>query len=149
MRPGLFKIIATFIFVAIPLFTFVTLGINPGLSMMNITQEQKSYLIALSFIEALAFETGILSPIFLWPMLKEVDRRYVRKLKIIVVSASLLLISWWPHDYAHAHNQSGLSGTISIEYLFHVTSMIIGIVIILQLASLIQALIQHESDEIS
>ena len=40
-----------------------------------------------------------------------------------------LLVSWWPHDNMHIHNGNDLQGLLYIEYGFHVTLMIAGLVL--------------------
>ncbi len=40
-----------------------------------------------------------------------------------------LLVSWWPHDNLHIHVGNDMQGLLYIEYGFHVTLMICGLIV--------------------
>jgi hypothetical protein len=44
-------------------------------------------------------------------------------------SIAWLLFSWCPHDSLHIHNGMDLSGLLAIEYGFHVSLMIAGMIL--------------------
>ncbi len=39
------------------------------------------------------------------------------------------LINWWPHDSLHVHNGLELDGLLAIDYVFHITLMIGGLIL--------------------
>ncbi|HEV8224498.1 MAG TPA: hypothetical protein VGP74_04510, partial [Rubrobacteraceae bacterium] len=48
------------------------------------------------------------------------------------------LVSWWPHDNLHIHNGEDLQGLLYIEYGFHVTLMLAGIVLAYSLLTMLK-----------
>ena len=45
------------------------------------------------------------------------------------LSIAWLLSNWWPHDSLHIHNGLNLGGLLGIEYGFHITLMIAGLIV--------------------
>ncbi len=39
------------------------------------------------------------------------------------------MVSWWPHDNMHIHNDENMQGLLYIEYGFHATLMLTGIIL--------------------
>jgi hypothetical protein len=39
------------------------------------------------------------------------------------------MANWWPHDSLHLHNGLALNGLLGIEYGFHVTLMLAGVIL--------------------
>jgi hypothetical protein len=48
------------------------------------------------------------------------------------------MVSWWPHDYLHIHNGNDLQGLLYIEYGFHLTLMLAGIVLAYSLLTMLR-----------
>ncbi len=40
-----------------------------------------------------------------------------------------LLVNWWAHDSLHQHNGMALDGLLGIEYLFHFTLIVSGLIV--------------------
>ena len=55
----------------------------------------------------------------------------------IYLSVGWFLVSWWPHDNLHIHNGDDLQG-LYIEYGFHVTLMLAGIVLAYSLLTMLR-----------
>jgi len=89
------------------------------------TSGQLPFFILLSAVEALTFGIGMAFIIFGWN--KSVGRR------LVFLAVAWLLVSWWPHDSMHKHNGSDIGGLLIIEYLFHFTLMIAGVIVALDL----------------
>ncbi len=89
------------------------------------TQAQLPYLILLSVIEALAFGFGVAFVLY--------GRRLVngagKTARVMYVSLSWLLISWWPHDNMHIHNALDVKGLIVIDYVFHFSVILASLVL--------------------
>lgn len=93
------------------------------------TQAQMPYLMVLSAIEALVFGFGIAFILFGRRLVRRVARGRGRAAGAMYGSLAWLLISWWPHDNLHIHNALYLNGLIAIEYAFHFTVILAGLVL--------------------
>jgi hypothetical protein len=84
--------------------------------------------IALSAAEALLFGLGVAFLVFGLPL--------VRRARVspgltwaAYLSVAWLLINWWPHDNFHRANGFDLAGLVRIEYGFHGTLYLAGMVV--------------------
>jgi hypothetical protein len=93
------------------------------------TQAQVPYLMVLSAIEALTFGFGIAFIAYGWPLVKQMAKGSKKAAGIMYVSLAWLLVSWWPHDNLHIHNALNIDGLIAIEYAFHATLIVVGLVL--------------------
>ena len=83
---------------------------------------------ALSIIECLAFGLGVTFLIFGGASLARFGQG--RRLTLLAyISATWLLVNWWPHDNLHRVTGLEWMGLLKIEYGFHVTLMIAGAVV--------------------
>jgi hypothetical protein len=87
--------------------------------------------ILLNVAEVLAFGTGISFLIFGYPLVKNVLPQSKGLAFAAYLSIGWLLINWWPHDSLHLHNGLDTHGLIGIEYGFHITLMIAGVILVL------------------
>ena len=86
--------------------------------------------------EALAFGLGISFLIFAYPMIQTILP--ASKLTLWAhLSIAWLLFSWWPHDSLHVANGLNLNGLLMIEYVFHVTLMVAGAILVYFLLALV------------
>ncbi|HEX2648290.1 MAG TPA: hypothetical protein VHO95_13765 [Candidatus Dormibacteraeota bacterium] len=86
------------------------------------------FYIALSVAEALLFGLGIAFLAFGLPL--------VRRARVspglnwaTYLSIAWLLVNWWPHDNFHRANGFDLAGLVRIEYGFHATLYLAGLVV--------------------
>jgi hypothetical protein len=87
---------------------------------------QLPFLIIISAIESIAFGIGVTFIVSLWG--------YMRGREtwdwLTLFSATWLLISWWPHDNLHRTMAMGdYWQLIRIEWMFHFTLIIAGIIV--------------------
>ncbi len=82
----------------------------------------------LSVFESVAFGLGVSFLIFGWPMVKKLYGNDLLT-KLAFLSVAWYLINWWPHDNLHIHNGMNLDGLLKIEYGFHVTMIIAGVIL--------------------
>jgi len=82
----------------------------------------------LGMIEALVFGLGIAFLVF--------GASMVNQFKVLPglaraahLSISWVMINWWAHDSLHLHNGMELSGLLKIEYGFHITLILAGIIL--------------------
>ena len=93
------------------------------------TSTQLPLFILLNIIEGLAFGLGISFLIFGYPMVQAISPASTGLTRAAHVSIAWLLINWWPHDSLHIHNGLNLGGMLAIEYGFHTTLMIAGVIV--------------------
>lgn len=82
----------------------------------------------LGMTEALVFGLGIAFLVFGASMVKQfkVSPGLARAAHL---SISWVMINWWAHDSLHLHNGMELSGLLKIEYGFHITLILAGIIL--------------------
>ena len=93
------------------------------------TALQFPFFIFLALIEALSFGLGISFLLFGFAPLQRAVGGSTWGTWAIYLSIGWLMVSWWPHDNLHIHNGDDLQGLLYIEYGFHVTLMVAGIVL--------------------
>ena len=94
------------------------------------TDAQLPLFILLNATEALAFGFGIAFLIFGYPLVQTMLPAPRVLTFAAYLSVAWLLISWWPHDSLHLANGINMSGLIAIEYGFHVTVMVAGVILV-------------------
>jgi hypothetical protein len=81
------------------------------------------FFMIISAIESLSFGLGIAFAVFGW-------KYTTRENMAVFVSIVWLMVSWWPHDNMHRVNgMNNFAGLLRIEYLFHFTLVIAGLII--------------------
>jgi hypothetical protein len=93
------------------------------------TAGQLPFFILLAVFEALTFGLGVSFLLFGFAPLKRAVGGSAWRTWAIYLSVGWFLVSWWPHDNLHIHNGDDLQGLLYIEYGFHVTLMLAGIVL--------------------
>jgi hypothetical protein len=87
------------------------------------------FAILLKIAEALTFGLGISFLVFGYPTVRAISPASGRLTRATHLSIAWLLFSWWPHDSLHIHNGMNVGGLLAIEYAFHITLMIAGIIL--------------------
>src|SRR5258706_2646838 len=93
------------------------------------TSAQLPLFILLNIAEGLAFGLGVSFLIFGYPMVQAISPASTSLTRATHLSIAWLLINWWPHDSLHMHNGLNLGGLLGIEYGFHTTLMIAGVIV--------------------
>jgi hypothetical protein len=93
------------------------------------TSIQIGLLIFVSAIEAIAFGFGIALIFIAAPRLRAVRPEAKSRTGWALASIIWLLISWWPHDNWHASIGENYGALIALEYGFHLTLIIAGLII--------------------
>ena len=86
--------------------------------------------IILNVAESLAFGFGISFLIFGYPLMQTILPASKELTLAAYLSIAWLLFSWWPHDSLHVANGINLNGLLVIEYVFHVTLMVTGAILV-------------------
>jgi len=93
------------------------------------TSAQLPLFILLNIAEGLAFGLGVSFLVFGYPMVRAISPASAGLTRAAHISIAWLLANWWPHDSLHMHNGLNLGGLLGIEYAFHITLMIAGVIV--------------------
>lgn len=93
------------------------------------TSAQLPFFILLNIAEGLTFGLGISFLIFGYPMVRAISPASTGLTRAAHISIAWLMLNWWPHDSLHMHNGLNLGGLLGIEYGFHTTLMIAGVIV--------------------
>ncbi len=131
------KLILLTLAVALPAFLTGRL-IWPPAPGMSPTPAQIPFFIILSIIEALSLGIGVAFVVSTWPLLKKLAQKDRQRFLVMFVAIAWVILNWWVHDNLHAHNGMDLGGLLFIEYTFHVTLILAGVVLAYQFTSLLK-----------
>ena len=93
------------------------------------TDAQLPLFVLLNATEALVFGFGAAFLIFGYPLVQAMLPASRGLTLAAYLSIAWLLVSWWPHDSLHIANGVNMGGLLAIEYGFHVTLMIAGVIL--------------------
>lgn len=102
---------------------------RPPASSPTPTSAQLPLFILLNIAEGVEFGLGISFLVFGYPMVRAISPASTGLTRAAHLSIAWLLINWWPHDSLHIHNGLNLGGLLLIEYGFHITLMIAGLIV--------------------
>jgi hypothetical protein len=101
----------------------------PAATMPKPTAGQLPFFILLNIAEVVTFGLGVAFLVFGYPMVRAIAPASLGLTRAVHLSIAWLLLSWWSHDSLHIYNGLHLGGLLVIEYLFHVTLMIAGVIL--------------------
>ncbi len=93
----------------------------------------------LGVAEALAFGLGVSVLLFGYSPLKSSGPVSARLTRAAHLSIAWLLGNWWAHDSLHLHNGMDLNGLLRIEYAFHITLIIAGVILLRFFVAVVRA----------
>jgi hypothetical protein len=94
------------------------------------TGTETAFLTAYAVLESILFGVGVAFLAFAWPLVKKVGGN-VKAAGAAFVAIAWLLVSWVPHSAMHMTNaHDNYARLVVIEYVFHVTLGIAGIVLL-------------------
>ena len=99
---------------------------------------QLPFFVVLFAIEALAFGLGISFLAFGLPLVRKAAGGSRLRAWAMYLSIGWLLVSWWPHENLHFHSGMDLQGLLYIEYGFHMTLILSGLVLAYSFLSLVR-----------
>ncbi|MCB0108518.1 MAG: hypothetical protein KDE53_21505 [Caldilineaceae bacterium] len=100
---------------------------------------QLALFILLAAITAITFGLGIAFLLYGLPLVRRVTDGSASRTWATFFATGWMLLSWWPHDNMHKHNGMELGGLLVIEYLFHVTMMVAGLIVAYNLVRSLQS----------
>jgi hypothetical protein len=89
---------------------------------------QLALFMLLGLMEALAFAFGVAFLLFGFPWMRAAGPPPTPLARLAHLSIAWVLINWWSHDSFHAANGQALGGLLLIEYAYHVTLMLAGVI---------------------
>ncbi|OGN89418.1 MAG: hypothetical protein A2Y88_04595 [Chloroflexi bacterium RBG_13_48_10] len=104
----------------------------------NATTIQLLLFLVLNITESLAFGLGIAFLIFGYPLVRAISPASFGLTRATHIAITWLLSNWWIHDGLHTHIGMSLDGLLGIEYGFHVTLMIAGVILAIFFLTLIR-----------
>ena len=93
------------------------------------TNIQMSFFLLLNAVESLVLGLGISFLVFGYSLIKRISNASIALTRAAFFSIVWLLASWFPHDSLHHHNGQNVSGLLLIEYGFHFTLMVAGVIV--------------------
>ena len=111
----------------------------PAPTLPQATGAQVPLFMILGAAEALAFGLGVSFLLFGYSTLKANVPVSALMARAAHVSIAWFLINWWAHDSLHRHNGMNLNGLLGIEYGFHFTLIIAGVIVARFFMALVQA----------
>lgn len=134
MKPSS-KVIIVAVLVAIPAFLTESAGPLGGFWPPHPTVPQPSgaqlpLFMILGAVEALAFGAGVAFLVFGYRTLTAKVAVPAPLARAAHLSITWLLCNWWAHDSLHIHNGLVLNGLLAIEYGFHFTLILAGLILV-------------------
>jgi hypothetical protein len=123
------KVLIVTVVVAIPAFILGPILWPPADMGAAPTAGQLPFFLFLALFEAVTLGLGVSFLLFGMPVVRRVAAGSKLRAYAMYLSIGWLLVSWWPHDNLHMFNGMNLQGLLYIEYGFHLTLMISGIVL--------------------
>src|SRR6266487_6058695 len=124
-----YKVLLITLGTAVPAFVLGPIIWPPDLHGAAPSGLQLLLFVALAALESLTLGLGVAFISCGLPLVRRVANGSRACTWITFIATACLLISWWPHDNMHKHNGMDLDGLLMIEYLFHVSMMVAGVVL--------------------
>ena len=104
------------------------LGWHPAAGTPPPTGIQLPLFILLGLLEALAFGFGVAFLLFGYPWMRAAGPAPVGLTRAAHLSIAWVMLNWWSHDSFHTANGLDLGGLLAIEYAYHVSLMLAGVI---------------------
>lgn len=102
----------------------------PASDMPQAVGAQVPLFMLLGVIEALALGLGVSFLLFGYSTMKATTSVGEPLTRAAHLAIAWLLMNWWAHDSLHVHNGMYLNGLLGIEYAFHVTLILSGLILV-------------------
>lgn len=117
----------TIVFAAVTFFTGPLLW-PPAHEIPAPSAVQLPFFIFLAVAESVTFGLGISFILLGWPWIRSFKQSKSLAAASFIAIA-WMLVSWWPHDALHMSNGLNLQALLYIEYGFHFTLMVAGLIV--------------------
>ena len=133
------KVLLVTLVLAIPAFLTGPIIWPPAEGSIAPTAGQLPFFLFLAVFEALTFGLGVSFLLFGFVPLRRALGGPSWRTWAAYLAIGWLLVSWWPHDNLHIHNGTDMQGLLYIEYGFHLTLMVAGLVLAYSLLTMLRA----------
>ena len=133
------KVLLITLATAVPAFIVAPIVWPPNLHGGTPVGLQLLLFMLLAGLDALAFGLGVAFICYGLPLVRRVADASGANTWITFIATAWLLISWWPHDNMHKHNGMDLGGLLVIDYVFHISMMVAGVVLAYNLVRALQS----------
>ncbi len=123
------KVLGVTIAVALPAMILGPIVWPPAEHGSDPTAGQLPFFIFLAAMNSLTFGLGVSFLLFGLPLVRRFAARSEFRAWAMYLAIGWLLVSWWPHDNLHIHVGNDMQGLLYIEYGFHVTLMVCGLIV--------------------
>jgi len=123
------KVLGVTVVVAIPAMILGPIVWPPAEGGPEPTAGQLPFFIFLAAMESILLGLGVSFLIFGLPLVRRFAVGSALRAWAMYLAIGWLLVSWWPHDNLHIHVGDDMQGLLYIEYGFHVTLMICGLIV--------------------
>jgi len=123
------KVLGVTVVVAIPAMILGPIVWPPAEGGPEPTAGQLPFFIFLAAMESILLGLGVSFLIFGLPLVRRFAVGSEIRARAMYLAIGWLLVSWWPHDNLHIHVGDDMQGLLYIEYGFHVTLMICGLIV--------------------
>jgi hypothetical protein len=124
--------------VALPALAAGPVLFPPSADFPEPTGAQFPLLLGVMAFEALALGFAVAFLAFGWPIVRQVVGPDRPRTIAAYVATAWLLGNWWLHDNLHISNGANINGLIAIDYAFHVTLIVAGVIVGWQLLRSVQ-----------
>ncbi len=123
------KVLGVTVVVAVPAMILGPIVWPPAEGGPEPTAGQLPFFIFLAAMESILSGLGVSFLIFGLPLVRRFAVGSELRAWAMYLAIGWLLVSWWPHDNLHIHVGNDMQGLLYIEYGFHVTLMICGLIV--------------------
>jgi hypothetical protein len=138
MKPWVKVALVTALF-AIPAMALGRVFWPPAPGSPEPTAGQLPFFLFIAAAEALTFGLGISFLLFGFAPLRRALGGSAWRTWATYLAIAWFLVSWWPHDNMHIHNGDDLQGLLYIEYGFHLTLMLGGLILAYSLLTMLRS----------
>ena len=123
------KVLGVTVVVAVPAMILGPIVWPPAEGGPEPTAGQLPFFIFLAAMESILLGLGVSFLFFGLPLVRRFAVGSELRAWAIYLAIGWLLVSWWPHDNLHIHVGNDTQGLLYLEYGFHVTLMICGLIV--------------------
>jgi hypothetical protein len=123
------KVLIVTVVVAVPAMILGPIVWPPAEGGPEPTAGQLPFFIFLAAMESVLLGLGVSFLIFGFPLISRISSGSKSLAWTMYLAIGWFLVSGWPHDNLHVHVGDDMQGLLYIEYGFHVTLMICGLIV--------------------
>jgi hypothetical protein len=123
------KVLLVTVVLAVPAFLLGPIIWPPAEGSPEPTAAQLPFFLFAAAFEAITLGLGVSFLLFGMPVVRRISSGSKPWAWAMYLGIGWLMVSWWPHTNLHIHNGENMQGLLYIEYGFHFTLMIAGIIL--------------------